>query len=67
MNTFFFRIGALLLHALLNIIMVSWLTNYDITGSWLAVTGFLCLLFLLAILFIKHLLSFIQYIKTKTK
>ena len=67
MNNFFLRIGAILLHALLNIILVSWITNYDISGSWIAVIGFLCLLFLLVILFIKHLLSFIQYIKTKTK
>ncbi len=67
MNTFFFRIGALLLHALLNIIVVTWITNFDITGSWIAVIGFILLLFLLLVVFLKHLLSFIHYIKTKTR
>ena len=67
MNTFFFRTGAILLHAVLNVILVTWITNFDITGSWLAVIGFMILLFLLLVLFLKHILSFITYIKTKTK
>jgi len=67
MNSLFLRVGALLVHAFLNIVIVSYATNYDITGSWLAVGGFVLLLFVLLALFIRHLLSFIKYINTKTK
>ena len=67
MNHLIVRLGALLGHALLNIIIVSYATGFDIAGSWLAVTGFFLLLFLLFVLFVKHLISFINYIKTKTK
>ena len=67
MNQFFLRTGAILVHAFLNIILVSWITRYDISGSWLAVIGFILLLFVLLILFLKHILAFIHYIKTKTK
>ena len=67
MELLFVRIGALLAHALLNIVIISYATNYDISGSWVAVTGFVLLLFLLLVLFIRHLLSFIHFIKTKTK
>jgi Na+-driven multidrug efflux pump len=66
-HPFFFRVLAVLLHALFNFILISYLTNFDITGSWLAVTAFLVTLVLLIALFIQHVISFINYIKTQTK
>ena len=66
MNSLFLRVGALLAHVILNIVIVAYATDYDVSGSWLAFIGFLILLFILLALFLKHLISFIQFIKTKT-
>ena len=66
MNHLLFRLAALLLHAVLNFILLSYLMDYDITGSWLKVVGFVLLIFMLLIAFIVHLLSFIKLIKTRT-
>ena len=62
-NTLIFRIAVLIVHALLNVIVVTSLLDYDLTGSWLVFAGFVLLLLVLAILFIRHLLSFISFIK----
>ncbi|HEU4634418.1 MAG TPA: hypothetical protein VFS22_10555 [Flavisolibacter sp.] len=67
MDSFIIRVAALLAHAFLNIVIVSYLTNLDISGSWLRVSVFLIILFILLVLFIKHFISFINYLKTKTK
>lgn len=67
MNKLLIRTGALLLHAAANIFLVTYLTNFDITGSWLAIAGFVIVMGVLLVLFIKHLLSFLYFIKTKTK
>lgn len=67
MNTLFFRITALLLHAVANFIIVSYAVNFDITGKWISFIGFILLLFVLLYFFIRHLASFIYFIKTKTK
>ncbi|MBC7950106.1 MAG: hypothetical protein H7Y42_19640 [Chitinophagaceae bacterium] len=67
MNTLLIRIGALLLHALANFFLLTYLTDYDLTGSWLAIGGFVILLVVLLVLFIKHILSFVYFLKTKTK
>ena len=66
MNHLLFRLAALLLHAVLNFILISYLMDYDITGSWLKVVGFVLLIFMLLFAFIVHLLSFIKLIKTRT-
>ena len=66
MNHLLFRLAALLLHAVLNFILISYLMDYDITGSWLKVVGFVLLIFMFLIAFIVHLLSFIKLIKTRT-
>jgi hypothetical protein len=60
------RTIALILHAGLNVLLVTWFTNYDITESWLLTIIFILLVLLLAALFIYHLLSFIQFLKTRT-
>jgi len=67
MNSVFTRTAALLLHALLNFLLVSWLVNFDITGKWVFFIGFIIFLLALLYLFIKHIVSFIYFIKTKTK
>lgn len=61
------RAGAILLHAAANFLLITWLTNFDITGSWLTLAGFIVLLALLLLLFIKHILSFIYFLKTYLK
>ena len=67
MNSLFLRISALLLHAVANFILVSYLFNFDLTGKWIYFLGFIVLLFALLWIFIIHLVSFIRFIKTKTK
>jgi membrane protein YdbS with pleckstrin-like domain len=63
MNQLILRIGAILLHLLLNVIAISWLTNFDISGNWLSVLAFVIVLFILLALFIRHLISFFIFRK----
>ena len=51
LNTFVLRIAAIVIHAILNFIAISYLVNYDITGSWIKFIGFTLLVFLLFYLF----------------
>ncbi|MCE3282436.1 MAG: hypothetical protein K0Q66_1173 [Chitinophagaceae bacterium] len=67
MNTILFRVGLLLLHILLNVVVVSYLTRFDLTGSWLALTAFVLLLFFMLALLIRHIISFINYAKHNSK
>ena len=67
MNVFLLRTAAIVLHVAASIILVTFLFNYDITGSWVFFIGIITLLLLLLFLFIKHLLSYIYFIKNKTK
>ena len=67
MNNWVIRLFAILLHAALSIILVSYLIDYDITGRWITFIGFIILLLALFYLFVRHLISFYYFIKTKTK
>ena len=67
MNQVAIRTILLILHATANFILISWVYNFDLTGSWLRFFGFIAGVLLLLFLFIKHLLSYIYFIKTKTK
>jgi hypothetical protein len=67
MNKLLIRIAAILVHAAANFLLITWLTNFDISGSWLAVGGFIILLAILLLLFIKHILSFIYFLKKQPK
>jgi hypothetical protein len=67
MNKLLIRVVAILLHAVANFLLVTYLTNFDITGSWVGIAGFIIVLGILLVLFIMHILSFIYFIKTKTK
>jgi hypothetical protein len=67
MNQLALRTIFLILHAVANFILITLAFNYDITGSWALFIGFIAVALLLLFLFIKHLLSYIYFIKTKTK
>ncbi len=66
MNALIIRTLAFLFHILLNVVLVGWLVNYDLTGSWLTFTGFILVLMILLVLFFKHLVSFIYFIKSRS-
>ena len=67
MNQMMLRTAAIILHAVANFIVVSVLLNYDISGSWVVFLGFVAVVLVLVYLFIRHLLSYIYYIKTKNR
>lgn len=67
MSNIFWRVSALFLHAMGNIMAGSYLTTFDITGSWLHVGIFVLVMIFLLFLFITHLFSFIKFIKTNSK
>jgi hypothetical protein len=67
MNSPAIRTVLLLLHVAANFLLVNYLLRYDITGKWVYFIGFILLLFLLLFLFIKHMVSYIYFIKSKTK
>ncbi|MFT3979510.1 MAG: hypothetical protein QM687_03505 [Ferruginibacter sp.] len=59
-----FRTLAMLAHAFLNYILISWLFEFDITGSWAGFIFFIILCALLLLLFIRHCISFYKYLQT---
>ena len=67
MNALLLRTFFLLLHAVANFLIVTTLLNYDLTGSWLYFTAFIAIVLLLIIIFVKHILSYINFIKPKPK
>ena len=67
MNNLLWRTALILVHAVVNFFVVTFLLDYDITGSWLRLTGFILLILFLLFLFIKHLVSYIYFIKPKIK
>jgi hypothetical protein len=67
MDNVLLRTFLLVFHGVANFLFISYLYRYDITGSWLYFIGFIVIVLFLLFLFIKHLLSYIYFIKTKTK
>jgi hypothetical protein len=67
MDNYVIRIAAIIAHVLLNIVIISFLTDFDITARWITTIAFVLIIFLLFVMLIKHIVSFINYIKTKTK
>ena len=63
MNSLIWRTTAILLHAAANFFLISFLFRYDITGSWIGFIGFIVLALVLLYLFIKHLISFLYFLK----
>ena len=64
-NSLPLRIFSIVLHAVFNFILISYLTDFDLTGSWIVFIGFLIVVFLLSYVFLKHLVSFIHFIINK--
>ncbi|HEX8314869.1 MAG TPA: hypothetical protein VF609_07750 [Flavisolibacter sp.] len=64
-NSLPLRLFGILLHAVLNFIIVSYLVNFDISGSWIVFIGFIIVVFFLSYVFLKHLVSFIHFIINK--
>lgn len=62
-NSFLLRFISIILHAVLNFILFSYLTDFDLTGSWIVFIGFLIVVIFLNYVFLKHLASFIHFIK----
>lgn len=67
MDTLLIRMGALLLHVFINIVIVSYILRFDVSGSWLAMGAFVISLFILLALLILHVMGFIKYLKTKAR
>lgn len=65
MNNILFRTLMLLLHALLNFFIVSYVMDYDLTGSWLRIILFVLLLLALLYFFILHLIAYYKLLKSK--
>ena len=64
MNIILFRTTALILHTFANAAVVIYLTGYDVTASWLRVMAFTLIMLVLLALFIRHVVSFINFIKS---
>ena len=67
MSRLFRRILAIVLHLLLNVFIVTWVMQYDVTGSWITFSGFVSVVLILLIFFTLHLISFIYFIKSTNK
>ena len=67
MNNSYLRFFVLVLHALANVAVIAFFTNFDLTGNWFAFGGFIIALLVLLLLFVQHLLLFLRFIKNKTK
>jgi hypothetical protein len=65
MNTLLIRVGLLLLHVFLNVVIAAYLTRFDISGSWLSMIAFAICGFILLALLILHIMSFIKFYKHK--
>jgi hypothetical protein len=65
MNKRLFRTLILILHALLNFFIVSYVMDYDLTGSWLRIILFVLLMLVLLYFFILHLVAYYKLVKPK--
>jgi hypothetical protein len=66
MNAIVLRSVALLLHVLVNVIVVNYMVNVDVTGSWWRFGLFVVASIVLLYLTIRHVISFIYFIKSKS-
>lgn len=61
------RILLLVLHALLNVYVISMLTKYDLSASWSLMAVFVLCLAVLLLSIILHILSFLTFLKRQAK
>ena len=66
MNKLLFKVVFILLHIISNFILISYLMSFDLTESWIKFSLFLLLVIILVILFVKHLLGFLLFIKSNS-
>ncbi|RYY60969.1 MAG: hypothetical protein EOO05_08030 [Chitinophagaceae bacterium] len=67
MGRLFRRVLAILLHALLTIYILTWVMHYDITGTWIHLSGFISLLLLLLFFFTIHAIAFFYFLRSRPK
>jgi len=65
LNSFILRVAAIIIHAILNFIAISYMVNFDITGSWIKFVAFTLAVFGMFYLFLLHIVSFINFLKKK--
>jgi hypothetical protein len=65
MNNVLFRTVLIILHALLNFFIISYIMDFDITGSWLRLILFVLLLMILLYFFIIHVIFYSKLLKSK--
>ena len=65
-NKLLIRVIFISVHIFLNFIFISYLMSFDLTETWVKFSLFILVLLLLLILFVKHLISFILFIKSNT-
>ncbi len=65
MNNIVIRTVLLILHSLLNFFIISFIMDYDITGSWLRVILFSLMMLALLYFFVLHIINYSQLIKSK--
>ena len=66
MTNLIVRTAIMILHVVLNIFIVTYLTNFDLTASWLLITGFIIIVLILISLLIAHIVSYIHFIKSRS-
>jgi hypothetical protein len=65
MNKLLFRTLILILHALFNFFIISFVMDYDLTGSWLRISLFILMLMVLLYFFILHMVAYYKLVKSK--
>ncbi len=65
MNKLLFRTLILILHTLLNVFILTYVMDYDLTGSWLRIILFVLLILTLMYFFLLHILSYYKFVKSK--
>ena len=65
LNGFIFRVAAIIVHAILNFIAISYMVNFDISGSWVRFVAFTLVVFAMFYVFLLHIVSFINFLKNK--
>lgn len=65
MNKLVLRTLMLVLHTLLNFFIVSYLMDFDLTGSWLRIFLFVLLLLVLLYFFVWHIVEYSKHVKPK--
>jgi len=65
MNKLLFRTLILILHTLLNVFILTYVMDYDLTGSWLRIILFVLLVLALLYFFLLHIVAYYKFVKPK--